>query len=149
MVYGSTTEDVLTGFRIHKKGWKSIFFDPDPPGFLGCAPMTGPMTLTQMKRWSTGVLEIPSSNNSAIIGTLTAKLQFRQCLGYIYVLIWALHSLPELCYALPPTYSIFTNTSFLPTVSEPAIFIVGSLIVVSNLSHLSDYLRCGLSVRAW
>ncbi|XP_043688843.1 cellulose synthase-like protein H1 isoform X1 [Telopea speciosissima] len=148
-VYGSTTEDVLTGLRIHTKGWNSVYFDPDPSAFLGCAPVTGPTTLTQMKRWSTGLLEILWSNNSPIIGTLTGKLQFRQCLGYLNILIWALRSLPELCYNLLPAYSIFTNTSFLPTVSEPAFFVVGSLFVVYNLSTLLEYLRCGLPVQAW
>ncbi|XP_042519699.1 cellulose synthase-like protein H1 isoform X1 [Macadamia integrifolia] len=148
-VYGSTTEDVLTGLRIHSKGWKSIYFYQDPTGFLGCAPVTGPTTLTQMKRWSTGLLEILWSNNSPIIGTLTGKLQFRQCLGYLYILIWALRSFPEMCYTLLPAYSIFTNTNFLPTVSEPAFFVVGSLFVVYNLSTLSEYLRLGLPVRAW
>ncbi|XP_042519910.1 cellulose synthase-like protein H1 isoform X2 [Macadamia integrifolia] len=148
-IYGSTTEDILTGLKIHTKGWKSIFFDPDPSAFLGCAPPTGPTTLTQMKRWATGLLEILWSNNSPIVGTLIGKIQFRQCLGYLYVLIWALCSLPELCYSLLPAYSIFTNTSFLPTDSEPAFFIVGSLFMVYNLSTLLDYLRCGLPVRAW
>ncbi|XP_042519701.1 cellulose synthase-like protein H1 [Macadamia integrifolia] len=148
-VYGSTTEDVLTGLRIHAKGWKSIYYDPNPYGFLGCAPATGPTTLTQMKRWATGLLEILCSKNSPILATLTERLQFRQCLAYIYILIWALRSLPDLCYSLLPAYSIFTNSSFLPTESELAFFIVGSLFAVYNLSTLSEYFRLGLPVQAW
>ncbi|GMH11021.1 hypothetical protein Nepgr_012862 [Nepenthes gracilis] len=37
-MYGSATEDVSTGLRIHSKGWKSIYLDPNPAAFLGCAP---------------------------------------------------------------------------------------------------------------
>ncbi|VVA17580.1 PREDICTED: cellulose synthase [Prunus dulcis] len=37
-VYGSVTEDMLTGMKIHARGWKSILCMPDPPGFMGSAP---------------------------------------------------------------------------------------------------------------
>lgn len=35
-----------------------MFFTPDPPAFLGCAPSGGPITIIQMKQWATGLLEI-------------------------------------------------------------------------------------------
>ncbi|KAF5950079.1 hypothetical protein HYC85_012072 [Camellia sinensis] len=39
-IYGSTTEDVLTGLTIHGRGWRSAYCSPDPPAFLGCATPT-------------------------------------------------------------------------------------------------------------
>ncbi|GMH11025.1 hypothetical protein Nepgr_012866 [Nepenthes gracilis] len=37
-MYGSTTEDVLTGLKIHSKGWRSIYLDTNPAAFLGSTP---------------------------------------------------------------------------------------------------------------
>ncbi|KAJ4979354.1 hypothetical protein NE237_010134 [Protea cynaroides] len=38
LVYGSITEDLLTGLSIHARGWRSVYTDLDSPAFLGCAP---------------------------------------------------------------------------------------------------------------
>ncbi|KAK8270105.1 hypothetical protein V6Z12_D11G172900 [Gossypium hirsutum] len=115
-IYGSMTEDVLTGLNIHKKGWKSNFHLLDPPAFLGCAPTGGPAAMTQQKRWATGLLEILVSKSNPIVFTLTGNLQFRLYLFYIYLLSWGLTSVPELCYAALPAYCIIANSYFLPKV---------------------------------
>ncbi|GMN33198.1 hypothetical protein TIFTF001_044765 [Ficus carica] len=54
----SVTKDVLTGIRIHSKGWRSVPCKPEPPGFLGTAPTSMPVCLIQRKRWTT-VLGLP------------------------------------------------------------------------------------------
>ncbi|TQE01533.1 hypothetical protein C1H46_012896 [Malus baccata] len=41
----------------------SLLFAPDPPAFLGCVPTSGPSSMTQQKRWATGLLEILLSKN--------------------------------------------------------------------------------------
>ncbi|THG13570.1 hypothetical protein TEA_007833 [Camellia sinensis var. sinensis] len=84
-MYGSTTEDVLTGHTIHGRGWKSTFCSPNPPAFHGCAPPGGPATMIQQKRWATGLLEILFTPKNPFILTLNGKLQFRQCLAYTCV----------------------------------------------------------------
>ncbi|XP_062009430.1 cellulose synthase-like protein H1 isoform X2 [Rosa rugosa] len=148
-MYGSTTEDVLTGLSIHNKGWRSILYAPDPPAFLGCAPTGGPASMTQQKRWATGLLEILLSTNCPIFGTLFANLQFRQCLAYFWILSWGLRAVPELCYAALPAYSIITNSHFLPKGQEPAYYIPISVFLFYNLCTLLEYLRTSLSIRAW
>ncbi|XP_059452413.1 cellulose synthase-like protein H1 [Corylus avellana] len=147
--YGSATEDVLTGLTIHKKGWKSVFCTPNPPAFLGCAPSGGPAAMTQQKRWVTGLLEILVSKNCPIFAALFEKLQFRQCLAYLWLLYWGLRSIPELCYAALPVYCIITNSSFLPKVDEPVFWVLVALFVIYSLYTLSEYLRTGQSIRAW
>ncbi|PRQ52741.1 putative cellulose synthase (UDP-forming) [Rosa chinensis] len=148
-MYGSTTEDILTGLSIHNKGWRSILYAPDPPAFLGCAPTGGPASMTQQKRWATGLLEILLSKNCPIFGTLFANLQFRQCLAYFWILSWGLRSVPELCYAALPAYSIITNSHFLPKGPERAYYIPISVFLFYNLYTLLEYLRTSLSIRAW
>jgi hypothetical protein len=112
--YGSTSEDVLTGLTIHRRGWRSVYCTPDPPAFLGCAPSGGSATMTQQKRWSIGLLKILLSKNCPIFATLIDKLQFRQCLAYLWLFSWALSGVPELCYATLPVYYIISNSHLLP-----------------------------------
>ncbi|XP_061962469.1 cellulose synthase-like protein H1 [Populus nigra] len=147
--YGSATEDVLTGLMIHARGWRSLLCTPDPRAFLGCAPRGGPILMTQQKRWATGFLEILISRRSPIIATLTAKLQFRQCLAYLSLLTWGLRSIPELCSAVLPAYCTITDSSFLPEVHEPAIYIYMALFLSYVIYTLIEYLETGLSIRAW
>ncbi|CAN6708088.1 unnamed protein product [Malus baccata var. baccata] len=148
-VYGSVSEDVLTGMKIHARGWKSILCTPEPPGFLGTGPSTTHVMLIQRKRWITGLLEILFSKNCPIFATLYAKLEFRQCLAYLRILIWGLLSVPDLCYALLPAYCIITNSHFLPKVEEPTLIIFASLFLIKHLYTLHSYLDSGRSIRAW
>lgn len=111
--YGSMAEDILTGQRIHSAGWKSTSLDTNPPAFLGCAPTGGPASLTQYKRWATGLLEILLGPNTPIIATIFKRLQFRQYLGYLVFYVWSMRAPFELCYALLGPFCLFRNHSFL------------------------------------
>ncbi|XP_057955970.1 cellulose synthase-like protein B4 isoform X2 [Malania oleifera] len=146
-LYGSTTEDVLTGLMIHARGWRSMYCTPNPPAFLGSAPSSGPSAIIQQKRWAMGLLEILLSRNNPLTATLTAKLQFRQCLGYIWILIWGLRSIPELCYAVLPAYCIITNTHFLP--KGVAFLIPIALFGTYNMYTLWEFHLTGISIHGW
>lgn len=135
-LYGSATEDILTGLMIHAKGWKTSYCSPDPHAFLGCGPSDLPSAMRQQKRWAMGLLEILLSEHSPILATLTGKLQFRQCLGYLWLLIWGLRSIPELCYVALPAYCIITNTSFLPKVMQSScsfLYYIYYLLILHRL----------------
>ncbi|CAI0550827.1 unnamed protein product [Linum tenue] len=105
--YGSTTEDVLTGLGIHTRGWSSVMCNPYPVAFLGCAPTGGPASLTQQKRWATGLLEILISGRNPLISVFTAKLQFRQCLAYL----WINNNSNFLSSAIPSSLLIASSTT--------------------------------------
>ncbi|XP_058088287.1 cellulose synthase-like protein H1 isoform X2 [Magnolia sinica] len=149
LVYGSTNEDVITGMKIHGRGWESKYCTPKPPVFLGCTATGGPSCMTQNKRWATGLLQILIGKHSPLIVTFTTKLRFRQCLAYMIPTIWALRSLPELCYSLLVAFCLLTNTTFLPKVSEPAILIPIALFAVYNIYTLVEYRSFGYSFRGW
>ncbi|XP_058072597.1 cellulose synthase-like protein H1 isoform X2 [Magnolia sinica] len=148
LMYGTATEDVLTGIKIHSMGWGSVYCTPEEPAFLGCAPMGGPATLLQMKRWVTGLLEILAGEHNPFLATLSTSLRFRQSLAYVSM-VWAPKSIPEMCYAALPAFCLLTNASFLPKASDPWMIIATTLLILSNLYSLMEYLQCGLSVRAW
>ncbi|XP_027127155.2 cellulose synthase-like protein H1 isoform X1 [Coffea arabica] len=148
-IYGSITEDVLTGLNIHWRGWRTMWLRTNPKGFLGCAPSCGPNTLIQQKRSSTGLLEILFTPKSPFLGTLFRRLEFRQCLVYLYFLLWGPRSIFEICYAALPAYCILTNTNFLPKVNEPAILIPISIFVIFNTYCVSEYIQTNQSIKSW
>ncbi|XP_058779634.1 cellulose synthase-like protein H1 [Vicia villosa] len=147
-LYGSTSEDVLTGLKFHAKGWRSELCSPDPIAFMGCSPQDNLGQMAQHKRWSSGLFDIFLSKHCPIFGTLFGKLQFRECLAYIWITNWALRSLPEICYALLPAYCIITNSSFLPN-KELGMWIPVTVFAIYNISTLSEHIKSGLSFRTW
>ncbi|KAL3363849.1 hypothetical protein AABB24_012873 [Solanum stoloniferum] len=148
-LYGTVTEDVLTGLFIQSRGWKSAYCLPDPPAFLGCAPAAGPASMIQQKRWATGLFEILFNSKSPIIGTLFGKLQLRQCMAYLQIQLWALRSIFEVCYAILPAYCLITNSHFLPQANEPSIVIPALIFIIYNLYGLSEYIRANEPIIAW
>jgi len=120
-MYGSTSEDLLTGLNIHRRGWRSESYASNPKGFMGCSPQDIIAHLAQQKRWASGFLDILLSRHSPILGTMFGKLQFRECLAYLWFTIWALRSIPELCYSALPAYCIITNSTFLPMVRHISV----------------------------
>ncbi|KAG2712180.1 hypothetical protein I3760_04G112600 [Carya illinoinensis] len=148
-IYGSIAEDTQTGLSIHKRGWRSVNCTPNPPAFLGCVPSGGPATMIQQKRWAIGLLEILLSRGCPIFASLFAKLQWRQCLAYVWLLTWVLRSVFELCYAVLPTYCIIADSHFLPKVQEPTLYVPVALFITYNIYTLSEYLTTCQSVQAW
>ncbi|KAL7593207.1 hypothetical protein Lser_V15G34749 [Lactuca serriola] len=148
-MYGSTTEDVLTGLTIHGRGYRTVICTPDPPAFLGCAPTTYTSANTQQKRWAMGLLEILFTDKSPILLTIKGNLWFRQALAYLWLSSWAIRSFFELIYAALLSYCIITGSHFLPKVNEPAFLIPGGIFVIYNLYVLWEFRRINLSFRMW
>ncbi|XP_040379586.1 putative cellulose synthase-like protein H3 isoform X1 [Oryza brachyantha] len=148
-VYGSMTEDILTGQRIHAAGWRSVLLETEPPAFMCAAPIGGPACLTQFKRWATGLFEIIISRNNPILMTVFRRLRLRQCLSYLSIYAWPVRGFIELCYALLPPYCILTNQSFLPKAPQDVFGIPLALFLTYNTYSYMEYKKCGLSVHAW
>ncbi|TVU14503.1 hypothetical protein EJB05_37977, partial [Eragrostis curvula] len=135
-VYGSVTEDILTGQRIHSAGWRSTLLDIEPVAFLGSVPTEAPACLIQYKRWTTGLFEILLSKNNLILPSIFKHLEFRQCLAYLVVYIWPVRAPFELCYALLGPYCLLANQSFLPKALEPGFSIAFSMFLMYNIVQL-------------
>ncbi|MED6182627.1 hypothetical protein PIB30_030366 [Stylosanthes scabra] len=147
-IYGSTSEDVLTGLKFHTKGWRSEFCTTDPIAFRGCSPQDSVGQMSQHKRWSSGLLEIFLSKHCPIFGTIFGNLELRECLAYIWITTWALRSVPEICYALLPAYSIIINSTFLPN-QGVGLWIPAALVLIYNISTLLEQVLSGMSIRTW
>ncbi|KAJ1416642.1 Cellulose synthase [Sesbania bispinosa] len=57
-IYGSVTEDILTGFKMHCRGWKSVYCMPKRAAFKGSAPINLSDRLHQVLKWALGSVEI-------------------------------------------------------------------------------------------
>ncbi|KAF2316995.1 hypothetical protein GH714_010049 [Hevea brasiliensis] len=51
-IYGSITEDILTGFKMHCRGWRSIYCMPKRPAFKGSAPINLSDRLNQISTFA-------------------------------------------------------------------------------------------------
>ncbi|KAF9601600.1 hypothetical protein IFM89_020516 [Coptis chinensis] len=65
-IYGSVTEDILTGFKMHCHGWRSVYCMPKRPAFIGSAPINLSDRLHQVLRWALGSVEIFLSKHCPI-----------------------------------------------------------------------------------
>ncbi|PPD66471.1 hypothetical protein GOBAR_DD36652 [Gossypium barbadense] len=106
-IYGSVTEDVVTGFRMHNRGWRSVYCITKRDAFRGSAPINLTDRLHQVLRWATGSVEIFFSRNNALLAT--RKLKFLQRLAYLNVGIYPFTSFFLIVYCFLPALSLISG----------------------------------------
>ena len=113
--YDCAVEDMITGFSIQCRGWKSMYFNPERQGFLGVAPTTLLQSLGQHKRWSEGQFQIFLSMYCPFIyghKKIPLKLQF----SYSPYFLWAPNCMATLYYVAVPSLSVVGGISLFPEV---------------------------------
>ncbi|RVW69746.1 Cellulose synthase-like protein D2 [Vitis vinifera] len=91
------TEDVVTGYRMHNRGWRSIYCVTKRDAFRGTAPINLTDRLHQVLRWATGSVEIFFSRNNALLAS--HRMKFLQKIAYMNVGIYPFTSISSLCTA--------------------------------------------------
>ncbi|CAM6024382.1 unnamed protein product [Sphagnum balticum] len=142
-IYGSVTEDVVTGFRMHNRGWRSIYCVTTPDAFRGTAPINLTDRLHQVLRWATGSVEIFFSRNNALLAS--TRLKFLQRIAYLNVGIYPFTSIFLLVYCFLPALSLFTgqfivqnlNLSFLVYLLTITITLCLLAILEVKWSHIT------------
>ncbi|KAF0905129.1 hypothetical protein E2562_000926 [Oryza meyeriana var. granulata] len=99
-IYDIATEDIVTGFRIHGQGWRSMYCTMEHDAFCGTAPINLTERLHQIVRWSGGSLEMFFSHNNPLIGG--RRLQPLQRVSYLNMTIYPVTSIFILLYAISP-----------------------------------------------
>ncbi|KAH1222434.1 Cellulose synthase-like protein H1 [Glycine max] len=146
-LYGSLTEDVLTGLSMKRRGWRSECCTPDPIAFTGCAPGGLLSTMLQQKRWFTGHTVIFFGKHSPLMCMLFGKIQFRAGLSYFWVSTLSLRGVFLVCYIALLAYCMITNTNIFP--KGLGLWIPITLFVIYNVYTLLEYVKIGLSMRQW
>ncbi|KAK3008133.1 hypothetical protein RJ639_014245 [Escallonia herrerae] len=127
-IYGSITEDVVTGYRMHNRGWRSIYCVTKRDAFRGTAPINLTDRLVQVLRWATGSVEIFFSRNSALFAT--RKMKFLQRVAYFNVGLYPFTSFFLLAYCVVPALSLFSGKFIVQSLNVTFL----SLLLVMTLT---------------
>ncbi|VAI42760.1 unnamed protein product [Triticum turgidum subsp. durum] len=119
-IYGSVTEDILTGFKMHARGWISIYCMPPRPCFKGSAPINLSDRLNQVLRWALGSVEILFSRHCPIWYNYGGRLKLLERVAYINTIVYPLTSLPLIAYCVLPAICLLTNKFIIPEISNYA-----------------------------
>ncbi|XP_010259829.1 PREDICTED: cellulose synthase-like protein D4 [Nelumbo nucifera] len=146
-IYGSVTEDVVTGYRMHNRGWRSVYCITKRDAFRGSAPINLTDRLHQVLRWATGSVEIFFSRNNAFLAK--SRLKFLQRLSYINVGVYPFTSMFLIMYCFLPALSLFSGHFIVQTLN--VAFLVYLLIITICLISLAilEVKWSGIGLEEW
>ncbi|PQP98459.1 Cellulose synthase [Prunus yedoensis var. nudiflora] len=113
-IYGSVTEDILTGFKMHCHGWRSVYCIPKLPAFKGSAPINLSDRLHQVLRWALGSVEIFLSRHCPIWYGYGSGLKWLERFSYINSVVYPWTSLPLIVYCSLPAICLLTGKFIVP-----------------------------------
>lgn len=146
-IYGSVTEDVVTGYRMHNRGWKSVYCVTKRDAFRGTAPINLTDRLHQVLRWATGSVEIFFSRNNALFSS--SKMKFLQKIAYLNCGIYPFTSIFLIVYCFLPALSLFSGQFIVQTLN--VTFLVYLLIITVTLCLLAvlEVKWSGIELEEW
>lgn len=148
-IYGSVTEDILTGFKMHTRGWISIYCMPPRPAFKGSAPINLSDRLNQVLRWALGSIEILLSRHCPIWYGYNGKLKLLERLAYINTIVYPLTSIPLLAYCVLPAVCLLTGKFIIPEISNYASMWFILLFISIAATGILELRWSGVSIEDW
>ncbi|KAG2687917.1 hypothetical protein I3843_09G071700 [Carya illinoinensis] len=149
-IYGSVTEDILTGFKMHCRGWRSIYCMPVRPAFKGSAPINLSDRLHQVLRWALGSVEIFLSRHCPLwYGFAGGRLKWLQRLAYINTIVYPFTSLPLVAYCTIPAICLLTGKFIIPTLSNVASMLFLGLFISIIVTSVLELRWSGVSIEDW
>ncbi|KAL8538348.1 hypothetical protein ACS0TY_000366 [Phlomoides rotata] len=146
-IYGSVTEDVVTGYRMHNRGWRSIYCVTKRDAFRGTAPINLTDRLHQVLRWATGSVEIFFSRNNAFFAS--SRMKVLQRIAYLNVGIYPFTSIFLIVYCFLPALSLFSGQFIVQTLN--VTFLVYLLTITVTLCALAvlEVKWSGIELEEW
>ncbi|XP_059075902.1 cellulose synthase A catalytic subunit 3 [UDP-forming] [Cryptomeria japonica] len=148
-IYGSVTEDILTGFKMHARGWRSIYCMPPRPAFKGSAPINLSDRLNQVLRWALGSVEILLSRHCPIWYGYSGRLKWLERLAYINTTIYPVTSIPLLVYCTLPAVCLLTGKFIIPEISTFASIFFISLFLSIFATGILEMRWSGVGIDEW
>uniref|UniRef100_J3NE30 Uncharacterized protein n=1 Tax=Oryza brachyantha TaxID=4533 RepID=J3NE30_ORYBR len=141
------TWDVVTGYRMHNRGWRSVYCVTRRDAFRGTAPINLTDRLHQVLRWATGSVEIFFSRNNALFASPRMKLLQR--VAYFNAGMYPFTSVFLLVYCLLPAVSLFSGKFIVQHLS--ATFLVFLLVITLTLCLLAllEIKWSGITLHEW
>nr|TKS11917.1 cellulose synthase family protein [Populus alba] len=148
-IYGSVTEDILTGFKMHARGWISIYCMPPRPAFKGSAPINLSDRLNQVLRWALGSIEILLSRHCPIWYGYNGRLKLLERLAYINTIVYPLTSLPLLAYCVLPAVCLVSGKFIIPEISNYASMWFILLFISIFATGILELRWSGVGIEDW
>ncbi|GAB4851609.1 Cellulose synthase A catalytic subunit 3 [UDP-forming] [Ancistrocladus abbreviatus] len=148
-IYGSVTEDILTGFKMHARGWRSIYCMPKRPAFKGSAPINLSDRLNQVLRWALGSIEILFSRHCPIWYGYGGRLKWLERFAYINTIIYPITSIPLLAYCTLPAVCLLTGKFIIPQISNIASIWFLSLFLSIFATGILEMRWSGVGIDEW
>ncbi|KAK8945102.1 Cellulose synthase-like protein D2 [Platanthera zijinensis] len=146
-IYGSVTEDVVTGYRMHNRGWRSIYCVTKRDAFRGTAPINLTDRLHQVLRWATGSVEIFFSRNNALLAG--RKLKFLQRIAYLNVAIYPFTSIFLIVYCFLPALSLFSGQFIVQTLNVTFLVYLLAITICLVLLAVLEIKWSGIALEEW
>ncbi|XP_031484606.1 cellulose synthase-like protein D1 [Nymphaea colorata] len=146
-IYGSVTEDVVTGYRMHNRGWRSVYCITYPDAFRGTVPINLTDRLHQVLRWATGSMEIFFSRNNALFAS--RRMKFLQRVAYLNVCVYPFTSIFLIVYCFLPAISLFTSTFIVQTLSVTFLTYLLTITVTLCLLAILEIRWSGIDLEDW
>ncbi|KAH7447502.1 hypothetical protein KP509_01G109400 [Ceratopteris richardii] len=148
-IYGSVTEDILTGFKMHVRGWRSVYCMPQRPAFKGSAPINLTDRLHQVLRWALGSVEIFLSRHCPIWYGYGTGLKWLERLAYINTIVYPWTSLPLLAYCSLPAVCLLSGKFIVPTIDSYASLWFISLFLSIIATGILEIRWSGIGIDEW
>ncbi|XP_015901173.3 cellulose synthase A catalytic subunit 4 [UDP-forming] [Ziziphus jujuba] len=148
-IYGSVTEDILTGFKMHCRGWKSLYCMPKRPAFKGSAPINLSDRLHQVLRWALGSVEIFLSRHCPLWYAYGGKLKYLERFAYINTIVYPFTSIPLLAYCTVPAICLLTGKFIIPTLNNFASIWFMALFLSIIVTGILELRWSGVSLEDW
>ncbi|CAM6029697.1 unnamed protein product [Sphagnum balticum] len=146
-IYGSVTEDVVTGFRMHNRGWRSIYCVTKLDAFRGTAPINLTDRLHQVLRWATGSVEIFFSRNNALFAS--PRMKFLQRVAYLNVGIYPFTSIFLLVYCFLPAFSLISNQFIVQHLNLAFLVYLLTITLTLCMLALLEVKWSGITLEEW
>ncbi|KAH7691046.1 Cellulose synthase (UDP-forming) protein [Dioscorea alata] len=148
-IYGSVTEDILTGFKMHCRGWKSVYCMPERPAFKGSAPINLSDRLHQVLRWALGSVEIFLSRHCPLWYGYGGNLKWLERFAYINTIVYPFTSIPLLAYCTIPAVCLLTGKFIIPTLTNFASIWFMALFLSIIATGVLELRWSGVSIQDW
>ncbi|KAH7520772.1 cellulose synthase A catalytic subunit 2 [UDP-forming] [Ziziphus jujuba] len=148
-IYGSVTEDILTGFKMHCHGWRSVYCIPKRPAFKGSAPINLSDRLHQVLRWALGSVEIFLSRHCPIWYGYGGGLKWLERFSYINSVVYPFTSIPLLVYCTLPAICLLTGQFIVPEISNYASLVFMGLFISIAATGILEMQWGGVGIDDW
>uniref|UniRef100_A0ACD5WMY3 Uncharacterized protein n=1 Tax=Avena sativa TaxID=4498 RepID=A0ACD5WMY3_AVESA len=146
-VYNIATEDVVTGFRLHRAGWISTYCAMEPDAFRGTAPINLTARLYQILRWSGGSLEMFFSRFCPLLAG--RRIHPVQRIAYFNMTIYPVSSFFLVMYDLYPVMWLLHGQFYIQRPFQTFAVFVVVVIATAELIGMVEIKWSGLTLLDW